>query len=155
MTISTAYKTEAFHPAGSMYLILLTVNHANFTTPIRIVNDFDDVVSNGDTFVAFPFEIQLPSRLEDSPPIARITIVNVSTEIGIAIRQADTPPTVTIDMVRRDTPNTIEVSLPSMILRNTYVDAAAVTGELTFEDLTREPYPAYNFTAAYFPGMFA
>lgn len=153
MTISQALKEEAWSAASDLPLVLLTLDHDDLAAPIRVVNDREDVTSGGNVYVAFPFEIALPDQLEDAAPGARLQISNVSREIGQAVRDISSAPTVTIQVIRRDTPNTIELQFPAMYLRNVRFDALWVTGDLEFEDLGREPFPAHTFSPANFPGL--
>ena len=56
-------------------------------------------------------------------------------------------------MVLQDDPDTIEDTFPAMKLSNVLVDALTVTGDLTYENLTTEPYPARIYSPAEFPGL--
>ena len=153
MTISDTLKTEAWSEATDLPLVLLKIDHADINPAIRVVNNTVDITSNGDIFTAFPFEITLPNNLEDAPPRARLRIDNVSREIAEAIRDISTPADVTITVVRQDDFDTAEMTWPAMRLTNVRWDALTVTGDLEFEDLTREPYPAHTFSPAEFPGL--
>ena len=95
-----------------------------------MVNNTVAVVSGGETYSAFPFEISLPSQLEDAPPRARIRIDNISREIGQAIRDMTSAADVTIEVVRADDPDTIEVSWPQMRLTNARYNFSTVEWDL-------------------------
>lgn len=153
MTISTDLTREARAPASDLPLVLIEIHHADLASPILVVNNTVNVVSNGDTYTAFPFEISLPDSLEDAPPRARLRIDNVGREIGQAIRSISSPASVVISVIRQDDPDTVEMTWPAMSLRNVRYDVRAVEGDLSFEDLTREPYPAHIFSPAEFPGL--
>lgn len=153
MTISTDLREEAWAPASDLPLVLLTLDHDDLASPIRVVNNTESVTSNGETFVAFPFEVSLPEDNEDTQPRARLRIDNVSREIAQAVRQITSAVEVTIQVVRQDDPDTVELEFPSLRLVNVRFDALAVEGDLEFEDLTRAPYPALTFSPASFPGL--
>lgn len=153
MPISDTLRGEAYAAESDQPLVLLKIDHADIDPPIRVVNNKVEITSGGDVFTAFPFEIRLPDHLEDAPPRARLRIDNVSREIAQAIRSISTPADVTIQVVRQDDPDTIEASWPAMRLTNALVKALTVEGDLEFEDLTREPYPAHTFSPAEFPGL--
>jgi len=57
---------------GEVWLVLLTLSHPTLATPIRLVNNNEDVVSRGSTFLAFPFEVELPGEDPDQPPKAML-----------------------------------------------------------------------------------
>ena len=153
MAISDALKGDAWAVESDLPLVLLTIAHADISPSIRVVANNEDVTSNGDLYSAFPFEISLPDSNQDAPPKARLRIDNVSREIGQAVRLISTPADVTITVVRQDDFDTVEMTWPSMLLTNVRSNALTVEGDLEFENLTREPYPAHIFSPAEFPGL--
>jgi hypothetical protein len=153
--LSTTARTAAFAPeSGEVWLVLLTLEHASIDPPIRVVNNLENITSRGDAFIGFPFDLTLPDEKEDAPPRARLSIDNVSREIGQAIRQIVGPPSVLIEVVLASNPDQVEVSYPRFLLRNISYDAATVSGELMVQNLTIEPFPARRFTPGAFPGAF-
>ena len=154
MAISDALKVEAWSAESDLPLVLLKIEHADIAQPIRVVNNTVAITSGGDVYNAFPFEIRLPDNLEDAPPRSRLRIDNVSREIGQAFRNmTGVPASITIEIVRQDDPDTIELSWPALRLVNVRWDFLAVEGDLEFEDLVREPYPFLTFSPAEFPGV--
>ena len=153
--MTTDLTTSAFaQETDEVWLVLVTIDHADLSQPIRVVNNTEDVTSGGDTYVAFPFDITLPDAREDAPPRARLVIDNVSREIAEAIRTISSAPSVTLEVIRAADPDTIEISWPFFKLRNVKWDVGKVSGDLTLEDFTSEPYPAGIFSPASFPGLF-
>ncbi|MFH1158915.1 MAG: DUF1833 family protein [Pseudomonadota bacterium] len=139
--------TEAF-------IVLVTLSHPDLATPIRVNSSGQEVISNGDLFVAFPFEVILPDDVDDRPPRARLSIDNVSREIVLAIRTISSAPFVTIQIVMASSPSTIEAAFPDFRLANITYDQLTVEGDLTLEEFIGEPYPARVFSPADFPGLF-
>jgi hypothetical protein len=153
MPITDELKEEAFSQESDLPLVLLTIAHASLAQSIRVVNNKVNITSNGNEFIGFPFEIVLPDASEDAPPQSKIRINNVSREIGQAIRSITTPPAVTIQVVRQDTPDIIEAEFAGMFMTNVTYDALMVEADLFFEDLVREPYPCLRFNPSYFGGI--
>ncbi len=155
MTISADFKRDVYDPeTGEAFLALLTLDHADISPPIRAVNNTEDIVSRGDTFVAYAFDLTMPESNAEAPPRARLVIDNVSREIAQSIRLITTAPSVLIEIIRASVPNTVEVALPLFFLRDVKWNAMQVSGELVVEDLMTEPFPALQFTPAHFPGLF-
>lgn len=144
----TAQETE------EVFVILLTIEHDDLTDPIRVCSDNQNVVSRGETYIAFPFQLTLPIDDASRPPAAQLSIDNVTREIGVAIRTITSPARILFEIVRADAPDVVEVEFPNFLLRNVSYDALQVTGDLVVEDLTIEPYPGIKFTPANFPGLF-
>lgn len=153
MTVSDDLKGEAWSPESDQPLGLLIIDHADLATPIRVVNNTVDIVSNGETFIGYPVDFPLPESPENAPPRTRLKIDNVSREIGQAIRSIASPADVTIQVVRQDDPDTLEMDLPSYRLTNVTYNALTVEGDLVREDLTREPFSAVTYSPAEFPGL--
>lgn len=153
MTITDDLKAEAWAPESDLPLVLLTITHAALSGPLYLVNNRENVISNGETYIAFPFQITLPDSSEDAPPRARVTIDNVSREIGQAIRLMTSAAAVSIAVVRQEDPDTIEMQFSGMRNGSVLWDASKVEFDLEFEDLAREPFPALTFSPAEFPGL--
>ena len=153
MPISDELKQEAWQSESNLPLVLLEISHASLAESIKLANNKVNVTSGVDEYIGFPFEIILPDSKADSPPTAKIRIDNVSREIGQAIRLISTPPSVTISIVRQETLDVIEMQFDGMFLTNVSYDAMSVEADLQFEDLTREPYPAYTFSPANYRGI--
>lgn len=161
--ISDDLRAEAYAAESRLPLVCLEISHAtDLPVPIRVVNNTKPVTLNGtsgEDYLAFAFELTLPDQLEDSPPTARLRIDNVSREIGDGVRAITTPATVRILVVRVIDASTdpvlveVEVEFPAFRLTNVTVDALTVDGQLIMEDLIREPFPAYVFSPAEFPGL--
>lgn len=155
MTVSNTFKQAAFlQETDDVFLVLLTIDHTDINPPIRVVNNNEDITSNGNVFVAYPFDIQLPDSMEDSPPRARLVIDNISREIAQAIRNISTPATVLIEIIRAADPDTIEMTFATFNLKNVKWDVFKVSGDLVMENMEIEPFPAGQFSPAYFPGLF-
>lgn len=153
MTISEDLKQDAFSPESNLPLVLLEIDHDDLAAPILVVNDKVNVTSNGTEYVAYPFEIFLPESTDSGPPKARLRIDNVSREIIQAIRTITGPPDVTIKVIRREAPDVVEAEFTGMKLRRIPYDVLSIEGDLEFEDLTREPFPALTMNPSNYRGI--
>lgn len=152
--MTTELTTSAFaQETDEVWLVLITIDHDDLSQAIRVVNNTEDVTSRGDTYTAFPFDITLPDAREDAPPRARLVIDNVSREIAEAVRSISSAASVTLEVIRAADPDVVERSWPFFKLRNVKWDVGKVSGDLTLEDFTSEPYPAGIFSPASFPGL--
>lgn len=152
--------TTAFRQAinaqttGECFLLLLELSHASLATPIRVVNNTQDIVSNGRTFIGFPFQITLPDDDEEQQPRIRLAIDNVDRTIVTALRALQGPVDVAVEVVRAADPNTIEIRFEGFKLREARYTALEVSGDLLQEDVLSEPFPAHTFSPQFFPGIF-
>ena len=153
--ISDTFRSALYAPAtGEAFLVLITIDHPVLAEPIRVTSDAVDTVSRGETFVRFPFQIELPSDTNDRPPTARLSVDNVSREIVENLRAIGSAPSVLVEIVLGSAPDIVEASFPDFQLSQVHYDALTVQGRLDVEQFTAEPYPAGVFSPADFPGLF-
>lgn len=121
-------------------LILLVINHADLASPIRVVNDTQNITSNGNTYIGYPFRFILPNDYENQLPKAKLAIDNVGRDLMEWIESSGgaAGTTVTFMQIMRSRPNQIEWQI-TMSLYNVSVNPMEVTGELGFENLFAKP----------------
>lgn len=136
-------------------LVLLEITHPSLSIPVRVVNDMQDVMSNGSLFLACPFRFVPPDDYENQLPKARLAIDNVGRDLmywiettsggqGSAVRAMN---------IMRSRPDQIEWSI-SMNLYNVQVTMKEVTAELGFDNLFAKPAVARQFRPDNSPGLF-
>lgn len=151
-------------------ITLLTIQDPSQpNTPIRLADSYsqrltslttdDEVVygvtSRGNNYIFLPLEITLPS--EEDAGVGRCSVVlnYVTTEAIQLIRQHLTNPTqVNLELILASNPNYVEASFPGFYITNASYNSSQITLTLDMIDYTREPFPCYNFTPNYFPGLF-
>ncbi len=154
-TVSASFKQAAFaQQTGDAILELVTIESGYLASPLRVVNNGADVVSNGNTFLASRFGLSLPSSGDDQPPKARLQICNVDRLIVEAIRSIPEAPTVTIEIVMASSLDTVEVSLGDLTFSDITYDAGTIEGALSYEKVLEEPFPGDTFAPHAFPGLF-
>lgn len=124
-------------------------------TPIRVVNNTVSVHKEGNVYLPFPFQINMPDEREDRMPNVQLRIDNVDQQIVTALRQLDTAPTITLLVIMDSAPDTVEAGPFLFTLRRASYDVDSIVGELEYEDILREPIPGHTFTPSDFPGVFA
>ncbi len=137
-----------------VFVILLTLHHPAMEVPLRVCSGGQEVASRGETFVAFPFALTLPEDEDGRAPRARLSIDNVDRQIVAAVRALTSSPQVLIEIIRAAAPDVVEARFEDFRFTNITYDSRAVTGDLTVEDFTAEPYPAASFSPSLFPGIF-
>lgn len=155
MTVSQTFKQAFFQQqTDEVPLLILTIAHADLASPIRVVNNTENITSGGNVYVAFPFEIKLPNLSSEDMPRATITICNVDRQIVQAIRSISSKPDITLSLILAGDPNTIEVGPYEFKLSGVSYDAFTVEGTLSYDNFLDEPYPGDKFTPGQFPGLF-
>jgi hypothetical protein len=140
---------------GEQSLILLTINQAALETPIYVVNDKADVVSNGITFQAFAFQITLPSDPMTGDPTATLTIDNIGQDLMQWLEISNGAPgaTVTIESILRSAPNNVEWSC-TLNLINISCTASIVSGTLSYTNLSQQLATNRTYSVQLAPGLY-
>lgn len=153
-TLSTAgYAAVNAQETGEVFHMLITVANSN-GPPIRMTTNSEDVVSRGNTFLAYPFALELPTDEAGNISEARLSIDNVARALVDEIRGLVEPLVLTIEVVTESTPDTVEYSAEDYRLKNVNSDAITISGTLTQENYLTEPYPKDIMSGATFPGLF-
>jgi hypothetical protein len=153
LTTAPAVEQTTAQHADDPFLVLLTFSGSELPTPIRVVRNREDIVSRGNTFSAYPFQISLPSD-DDQEAQAKVTIANVSRRIGKALEALITPPDCLIEIVLASTPDTVERAWDMFSLTQASWDAFRVTGTIQVLGFWDEPWPYKRITPKGFPGLF-
>lgn len=138
---------------GEVFLVIVTITHASLATPLRFVNNNEDITSSGNVFTAFPFEVNLPQEQESQEYRAQLRIDNIDRQVSDAIRALPTTPSVNLEVVLASSPDTVELSFDFSV-ESVEISDTTVTAELVDADLTREPYPGDVFNPVDFPALF-
>ncbi len=153
---STQYKsTLAEVSAKESRLYLLEISHPALTEPVRVINDTQDLVSNGNNYIACPFRFVPPDDFENQLPKARLAVDNVGRDLmyWIETTSGGEGSTVKCMEVMRSRPDQIETSL-SLNLYNVHVTPKEVTGELGYYNLFAKPAVALQYRPDTAPGIY-
>lgn len=133
-------KTVNSVSASEFPLILVEINHPDLSSPIRVVNDKTDLISNGNTYTALAFRIVLPDQSETTQPKARLALDNVGKELvsWLEMSSGGAGATATLSQVMRSTPNVIEWQI-QLDLTNVVITSLEVMGDLGFTDILNQP----------------
>lgn len=167
MTISVNFRESAYaSETGRVPILLITFDHADLVAPIRISTDPTErvletdtqvvwgTISRGDTFAFFPVSIRLPDDTDSGPGQMQIELDNVDRAMTEAIREIHSPLSVKVELVMDNAVDTVDLTWPEYTLRNIQYNATTITGTMTLENLTSEPFPGVSFTPATTPGVF-
>lgn len=94
-------------------LMLLTINHSTLGTPIRFVNNNENITSNGNLFYGASFQLPLPNQPQDGLPGTNITLPNTGdksmTDFIAGIKGQGV--SCTIQVILPSAPDTIEYQI--------------------------------------------
>ncbi len=150
----SAYAAFFAPETDEVVLLLLTIDEASLSEPIRVAHNTETVISRGETYVAFQFAIELPAESGDAPRPVRIQIDAIDQQVVKAIREAVGQPVVTLEIVLASDPDTVEAGPWIFRLENATYSAVTITGEISFEGVERVRSSSHSFTPHLFPDLF-
>ncbi len=136
-----------------VFVVLLRITHPALAEPVLLANNTEDVVSNGETFIGFPFDITLFDDNEQTPR-AQLEVQNVDRRIGDAVLALTSPALMDIMIVLASDPDTIELDFKGFELREVKGNATSVQASIVGIDLGNWPWPWRRATQAAFPGLY-
>lgn len=157
--LSAAFRAQLFSPYRDKdFRILLTVDHATFDEPYRFIqgdpNEFVDFVSNGETYLSFPFVVGLLSDDENEPQ-AVIQLQNADDRIGsVLLALPDDAVTITMQVILREEPDTVQYEAVNLELTDVDINAMQIQGRIVMRGATTEPCPGRVLTSKISPVFF-
>lgn len=137
-----------------LFLICLTIGDGYLPAAIRVVNDTLPLDRAAGTFLAFPFEVDLPDDDAETLKNVKLRIDNVDRSIVASLRGIQRVLPVVVEVVRRAEPDVVEAGPFALSLLSATYDALVVEGDLGFEDVLNAKFPADDFSPASHPGLF-
>jgi len=152
---STRFNRVANAVSSEAPLILLEINHPTLAEPVRIVNDVQDVISQGNNYIACPFRVALPDDQDQQYPQARLQIDNVGRELTYWLEQSRGGDGATCRLVQvlRDYPDDWEADY-LLNLTGLSVDQLTVSGTLSFTNPMDLPAVGMQYRPETVPELF-
>lgn len=153
-TLSPFAKREVMQlNSDNACLDLLTISHADLAQPIRLVNNNEDVVSNGNTYTAFNFAVSMPPEDPEKEPSITLTVGNVDRAITDALMSISSPANVKVETVLSSDPDTVEILKENLILRVASYNALEVTATIMSDDILAQAFPKHQYTPTQFKSI--
>lgn len=153
--VSAAFAQAFFRSeTGEAPIVLLTVFHKLLPEPIYLCLNSEPITSRGNEHLPHPFAPQFLEQHPDRAPQVTITVDNVERGIVQAIRLADTPPEIVLEVVLADTPDTVEMGTPRMQWRQSSWTVTSLTGTIEGPSVHHRRFPAHQFSPRWVPGIF-
>lgn len=136
-----------------VWLCLLTITGSSFTH--RFVNNNEEVISRGQTYIPYPFKIVLPVVDGQQAASVKLEIDNVDQAIVQAIRELLTPPKITLEIVTSLDFDQPEIAVEDLVLRDVTYNAMTIEGTLRQVGILNQTFPVGSYDPVEFPGLFA
>ena len=149
MALSTvALQSASAQETTEVWLELLEIDHADLATPFYLVNNTEAVTHDGQSYIAYPFNVRLSQDDGERLPKINLTIDNVDRTLVETIRTISDSPSVNYKVVLASQPDTIEIEVSDLVLREVEYDAFTITGTLFADDILNSRFPADTISLA-------
>lgn len=137
-------------------VVLLQIDHDDLASPVRVVNDTENITSNSNTYSAIAFSVRMPDDKEESHmSTAVLRIDNAGRDLisWLEASNGGRGATITLSQILRSDPDTVEQSyvldVSSIIVTQYTVDI-----ELTTLDVVNMSAVNVRYTPSNYPGVF-
>jgi hypothetical protein len=122
--------------------------------PIRVVNDVQNIVVDGDTYIAMPFRVTLPDDVKGQIPQATLEVDNIGRELTqwLEVSGGGQGAKCKIMQVMRSDANNVEFEI-ELDLTNLSITNEVVSGQLGFVNTLGRVSTVVNFTPTTAPGL--
>lgn len=140
--------------ADEPFLILLEITHSALVTPIRVVNDVQNITVGGNVYTALPFRVTLPDDVKGQIPQAKLEIDNIGRELTqwLEVSGGGQGAKCKIMQVMRSDLSTIEFQI-TLDLTNLTITNEVVTGTLGFVNTLGQVSTTSTFNPSSAPGL--
>lgn len=154
--LSSQFKsTIASVSSEESLLILAEISHADLAEPVRVINDTQDLTSNGNLFIACPFRFSMPDDFEGQIPKARIAVDNIGRDLMYWIETSGggAGSTIRILFVMRSRPDLIEFD-QTFSMFNVVANMQEISADLGFENFFSTSAIKRQYRPDNSPGLF-
>lgn len=140
--------------SGDPFLMLVTLSHSGFAQDVYLVDNNEEIVSRGNTYIAFPMDIILPVDDGTSERNATITFDNVSLELIDEIRTPVNPIDCKIELILASDPEIVELAYEDFKIFDVNYNKNQISARLFLDDFLNTEVSSERYAQSNFPGLF-
>ena len=140
--------------ADEPFLIHLEISHHELVEPVRVVNDVQNVISNGNEFIACPFDITLPDDIGEQVPKAMLSVDNIGRELTqwLEYSRGGAGAKCRIMQIMRSDPDVVEYDI-TLDMSGISITNLTVSAKLGFQSTLMQPAVAVRYDPNTAPGL--
>lgn len=134
---------------------LVEIDHPALASPVRVVQDNQDLTALGQSWTAMGFALKTPDEAATGKPRGSLAIDNVGRELmaWLELSGGGRGSTCRLIYLRRSAPDTIEYET-TLALTNISATATRVQADLGYDELLDMPLTPLTYTRQTAPGLF-
>jgi len=135
------------------FITLITLSHPTFDD-IRLVNNTENITSNGLEYISFPVRLRLPMDDGETNREISIEFDNVSLELIEEIRTVTDPISVKLEMVLASIPDEVQFSFTELNIQSLSYNKTRISARLFMDSFLNTEISSEKYTPLTFPGLF-
>lgn len=139
---------------GEVWLPLMELTNEAWDDPVRIARNTEDVTSGGETYLAFPFDVNLPDEEDGQLPVVAWVAYNSNQELTELFRSVTGIIYGRIFWVLASSPDTVEIQPVDLQIRGFQYDAQKIQGSLVVQPILDAVFGQHSMDNINAPGLF-
>lgn len=137
------------------FIALMEISHPSLAT-LYLANDRRDVVHNGQTYRAFPFDVRMLDEQQNELTSSTVRFSWVDSSVKDLIQKTnEIPATVSVKWVLEDDWNTVQWSIdPPLMIKKASIQDGQGSLDLGLRSLQSEEFPHFDQDPYRFPGLY-
>lgn len=141
--------------SGICWWILLTIEHEDMPTPMRLVTpSLDPITSRGNVYSPTRFDVEGISERSGELARPRIMIEAPSGVVLAALQSLAFSPTIAIEVVLENDLNTVQAAIYDLEITNVQATTSALVADLVSSRFAKLPFPGVNMDRKRVAGIF-
>lgn len=152
---SPAARAAIHGPATNEALIpLVTITHAPTGDVFRVCANTEKIVSRGQEFSPFAFQITLPVESGEEMGGVQFVLDNTTLLLVDMLRRITEPAQFVLELVLASAPDYVEYTIADLLLREVTWDASKISGKLMLDDVLNQHFPKDSYDPVQYAGLF-
>lgn len=140
--------------ADEPMLKLAEITHVDLAVPVRIVDDTQNIMVNGNEFISCPFSLDRPDDVDQQTPTAKMSVDNIGRELTQWLEYSNGGKGARCRMmaVLRSSPDVVEFDM-TLDLTGLSINNQTVDGSLGFQNTLMQPAVTVRYDPKTSPGL--
>jgi hypothetical protein len=136
------------------FLTLVTLSHTTFAEDILLVNNSKDIVSRGNTYLAFPMKIRLPVDDGETQRDFSLEMDNASLEFIEEIRTVTSRISVKFEMILASLPDDVQMAQEDLAIVAVTYNSKKISARIAMDSFLGVEITCEKYSPTSYPGIF-
>lgn len=136
--------------------VAIIITHPALSAPVRLINDTENLTSQGMEFIACAFECKKPEDAENQPIATQLIVDNIGRELmyWIETSEGGSGSEVTFIQLLRSNPDVWELEISGLIMQKVSCNMKKITATIGRDNAMARPSVLIKYNPETAPGIF-